>query len=48
MQLGKLMDSSAFKVWSIVLTIILVIIWLINAALTAKGVLSGKLLGLNS
>lgn len=47
-QLGKLMDSAAFKVWSTVLTILLVIIWLSNAALTAKGALSGKLLGLNS
>jgi hypothetical protein len=47
-QLGKIMDSAAFKVWSTVLTILLVIIWLVNAALTAKGALSGKLLGLNS
>lgn len=42
------MDSAAFKVWSTVLTILLVIIWLVNATLTAKGALSGKLLGLNS
>ncbi|KAI9880621.1 MAG: hypothetical protein M1830_001972 [Pleopsidium flavum] len=47
-QLGKLMDSAAFKVWSTVLTVLLVIIWVVNATLTAKGALSGKLLGLNS
>ena len=46
-QWGKLMDSSAFKVWSTVLTILLVVIWLVNAALMAKGALTGKLLGLH-
>jgi len=45
-QLGVLLDSSAFKVWSTVLLVALVIIWLANSILTAKGVLSGKLLGL--
>lgn len=47
-QLGKIMDSAAFKVVSTILTIMLVIIWLVNSALTLKGAFTGKLLGLNS
>ncbi|KAK3935588.1 putative malic acid transport protein [Diplogelasinospora grovesii] len=45
-QLGKLLDSTAFKVWSTVLTILLVVIWLVNVAQSIRGVLSGSLLGL--
>ncbi|KAL2018670.1 hypothetical protein VTK56DRAFT_505 [Thermocarpiscus australiensis] len=45
-QLGKLLDSDAFKVWSTALAIMLVIIWLLNMALTIRGVLTGSLLGL--
>ena len=47
-QLGKLVDSAAFEVWSIVLTILIAIIRWINAVLTVKDALGGKLLGLNS
>lgn len=45
-QLGKLLDSAAFKVWSTVLAIILVIIWLVNMFMTIRGVFAGTLLGL--
>ncbi|GJN76078.1 hypothetical protein Purlil1_7742 [Purpureocillium lilacinum] len=44
-QLGKLLDSPAFRVWSTVLAIMLVIIWLACAAFTLKGVFLGTLLG---
>lgn len=44
-QLGKIMDSPAFKVWSTVLLLLLVIIWIVNQILTAKGIYSGKILG---
>ncbi|KAL3952658.1 hypothetical protein ACCO45_012601 [Purpureocillium lilacinum] len=43
--LGKLLDSPAFRVWSTVLAIMLVIIWLACAAFTLKGVFLGTLLG---
>ena len=43
-QLGKLLDSPAFRVWSTVLAIMLVIIWLACAAFTLKGVFLGTLL----
>lgn len=46
-QLGKLLDSAAFKVWSTALAIILVIIWLLNMFMTIKGVISGSLLGMD-
>lgn len=46
MELGKLLDSDAFKVWSTALTIILVIIWLVLMALTIWGIFTGSLLGL--
>ncbi|TEA14049.1 Sulfite efflux pump SSU1 [Colletotrichum sidae] len=35
-QLGKLLDSRAFRVWSTCLAIMLVVIWLVNVALTLK------------
>jgi tellurite resistance protein TehA-like permease len=44
-ELGKIMDSPALKVWSTVLVIIIVIIWLVNHVFTFKGLYSGKLLG---
>ncbi|CRG90939.1 Sulfite efflux pump SSU1 [Talaromyces islandicus] len=41
--LSKIMNSSAFGVWSVILAIMLVIIWLVNYAFTIKGVISGRL-----
>ncbi|KAB5578308.1 malic acid transporter [Coniochaeta sp. 2T2.1] len=46
-QLGKLMDSTAFKVWSTALAIMLVIIWLWNMLMSLRGVIQGSLLGLD-
>lgn len=40
------MDSAAWSVWSTALLIILVIIWLVNHVLTVKGLISGKIVGL--
>ncbi|EPS32720.1 hypothetical protein PDE_07680 [Penicillium oxalicum 114-2] len=45
-QLGSIMDSTAFRVWSTIMTIILLIIWIVNHFLTIKGLCCGKLLGL--
>ena len=47
MELGTLLNSEAFQVWSTALTIMLVIIWLVNMLLTLKGAVTGKLLGLS-
>ncbi|KAB5540457.1 voltage-dependent anion channel [Coniochaeta sp. 2T2.1] len=46
-QLGKILDSEAFKVWSTALTVILVIVWLWNMLFTIKGIVNGSLLGLD-
>ncbi|KAK4201324.1 putative malic acid transport protein [Triangularia verruculosa] len=46
-QLGKLLDSTAFRVWSTVLTVMLVIIWLWNIGMTIRGLATGALLGLD-
>ncbi|CAK4017508.1 voltage-dependent anion channel [Lecanosticta acicola] len=45
-ELGMILDSVAFNVWSTVLTVLLVLLWLVNAAATIAGLLNGKLLGL--
>ncbi|KAK3306343.1 voltage-dependent anion channel [Chaetomium strumarium] len=45
-QLGKLLDSAAFKVWSTALAVMLVAIWLLNMVLTIRGVVTGSLFGL--
>ncbi|KAL4900245.1 hypothetical protein BDW74DRAFT_162322 [Aspergillus multicolor] len=45
-QLGKLMDSPAFNVWSTVLLLILLILWVLLNLLTIKGIVTGKLFGL--
>ena len=47
MQLGVLLDSQAFNIWSTVLAVLLVIIWLANAGGTVLGIANGKLLGLD-
>ncbi|KXJ90488.1 voltage-dependent anion channel [Microdochium bolleyi] len=45
-QLGKLLDSTVFHVWSAILTILMTIIWLSFTAMTIKGCLDGSILGL--
>ncbi|KAK4159955.1 putative malic acid transport protein [Cladorrhinum sp. PSN259] len=45
-QLAKLLDSPAFRVWSTVLAVALVLIWLWNMGMTIRGLLNKKLLGL--
>ncbi|PYI03177.1 hypothetical protein BO78DRAFT_432351 [Aspergillus sclerotiicarbonarius CBS 121057] len=45
-ELGKAMDSSAFKVWSTVLLLLLLIIWIVNHILTIKGLITGRILSL--
>ncbi|KAL4967593.1 putative malic acid transport protein [Aspergillus stella-maris] len=45
-QLGTLMDSPAFYVWSTVLLLLLVIMWVGVHIFTLKGLLTGKILGL--
>lgn len=44
-QLGKIMDSPAFKVWSTVLLLLLVIIWAVNHIFTIKGLNTGEIWG---
>lgn len=46
--LGVIMDSEAFKVWSTVLLLILLIIGIINHIFTIKGIYTGKVLGLEN
>jgi hypothetical protein len=46
-QLGKLLDSAAFKAWSTTLAAMLVTIWLLNISMTIKGLITGSLLGLD-
>ncbi|KAJ5488785.1 hypothetical protein N7539_003675 [Penicillium diatomitis] len=45
-QLGSIMDSTAFKVSSTMLTILLLIVWIVNHIFTIKNLFGGKLLGL--
>ncbi|KAE8146584.1 voltage-dependent anion channel [Aspergillus avenaceus] len=45
-QLGKIMDAPAFKVWSTVLLLVLLIIWIANHIFTIKGLITGRILGL--
>jgi len=44
-KLGEITDALAFKVWSTILVIFIVIIWLVNHVLTVKGLYTGKILG---
>ncbi|KAK3679664.1 Plasma membrane sulfite pump involved in sulfite metabolism [Recurvomyces mirabilis] len=46
-QLGVVLNSRAFWVWSTVLALILVILWLGNAFASCFGVVTGKVLGLD-
>ncbi|RAK84917.1 hypothetical protein BO79DRAFT_274346 [Aspergillus costaricaensis CBS 115574] len=45
-QLGKVMDSPAFKVWSTALTLMLLILWIVNHIFTIKGLITGQILSL--
>lgn len=45
-QLGKLLDSPVCRVWSTILVIVLIILWLVCSALTLRGVFRGTLLGM--
>ncbi|KAL4924254.1 putative malic acid transport protein [Aspergillus undulatus] len=47
-QLGKLMDSPAFDVWSTALLLMLVVMWIVVNVLTLKGIATGKILGLEN
>ena len=46
-ELGKLLNSRAYWVWSTVLALLLVIIWLGNAFATLIGLTTGRVLGLD-
>ncbi|KAL6229813.1 hypothetical protein BDW75DRAFT_249257 [Aspergillus navahoensis] len=46
-QLGKLMDSPAFDVWSTALLLMLAILWAVMSLFTIKGIATGKILGLD-
>ncbi|KAL4981232.1 voltage-dependent anion channel [Aspergillus desertorum] len=45
-QLGKLMDSPAFDVWSTALLLMLVVLWAATNLFTIKGIVTGQILGL--
>lgn len=46
-QFGKIMDSPAFKVWSTALLLMLLVLWFMNQIFTVKGIITGRLLGLD-
>ncbi|KAI1843783.1 hypothetical protein JX266_010042 [Neoarthrinium moseri] len=46
--LGRNLDSSAFRVWATVLAVLMVVIWILNTAYTIKGCVAGTLLGLEN
>lgn len=46
-ELGVILSSRAFNVWSTVLALILVILWLLESAATLAGVFNGKVLSLD-
>lgn len=41
------MDSPAFRVWSTALLLMLLMLWFTNQILTLKGIITGKVLGLD-
>jgi sodium-dependent phosphate transporter len=45
-QLGKLMDSPAFDVWSTALLLMLVVLAVVVNLFTIKGIVTGKVFGL--
>lgn len=46
-ELGKIMDSPAFRVWSTVLLLLLLVFWFTNQIFTVKGIITGRVLGLD-
>lgn len=44
--MGKLMEGAAFKVWSTALFLILLVMWILVQLLTIRGIVTGKILGL--
>ena len=46
-ELGVVLESRAFRVWSTVLALLLVLLWLANAVSTLLGVVKGQVLGLD-
>lgn len=46
-ELGVVLNSRTFNIWSTILTVLLVMIWLANAGGTLVGVFNGKLLNLD-
>ena len=45
-EFGTVLPSRAFDVWSTVLVVLLIILWLLNTAASITGVANGKVLGL--
>lgn len=45
-ELGLILNSRAFKVWSAILAVFLMILWLLNAGATLLGLINGKAVGL--
>ncbi|KAL4781119.1 voltage-dependent anion channel [Aspergillus varians] len=45
-ELGKLMDSPAFNVWSTALLLMLLVLWAVVNAFTLKGIVTGRIFGL--
>ena len=45
-ELGKIMDSPAFAVVSTGLLLILLMMWIVNQLLTVRGIITGRILGL--
>lgn len=45
-QLGRIMDAPAFKVWSTALFILILVICIVLHIFTIKGLITGKVLGL--
>lgn len=46
-EFGTVLPSQAFDVWSTVLVVLLVMLWLLNMAASITGVANGKVLGLD-
>lgn len=46
-ELGKTMDSAAFRVWSTALLLMLLVLWFMNQIFTVKGIITGRVLGLD-
>lgn len=45
-EFGKIMDSPAFAVFSTGLLLIMLVLWIGNQVLTVRGIITGRILGL--